>query len=45
MASSLYFISVKSRHRKTTNAFGIFRAPVLAIIKRDSYAITENNVK
>ena len=45
VASSLYFINVESRHRKTANAFGISRASVSAIITRVPYAITENNVK
>lgn len=39
VAPSLYFINVESRHRKTANAFGIFRASVRTIIKRLSYPI------
>ena len=42
IASFLDYISFKVRHRKTTNASGISRALVWAIIKRvfHSYAIT-----
>ena len=45
VAPSLYFINVESRHRKTANAFGIFRASVSAIITSVRHAITQNNVK
>ena len=40
LVSFLLFISAQGRHRKITNAFGISRASVLAIIKGVSYAIT-----
>ena len=40
VASFLSCISVEGRHRKTTNAFGISRASVLAIIRKVSYIIT-----
>ena len=40
VASSLLFISVKSCHRRTTNALAISRALVSANIKRVSYTIT-----
>lgn len=39
VASFLYYNSVEKCHRKSTNAFGIFRASVRTIIKRLSYPI------
>ena len=42
IGSFLYFVSDEGRYRKTANAFGISRASVSGVIRRESYAITKS---